>query len=324
MLSRGLRRAMLFGLAAILLASCSGDDDGGTVPTGTAATAATETVDDGPWDIVYEARAGSTTDVWTINPVTGESTQVTNDGGVSSHPAWSPDRSRIIYVSDRDVRPKRNVYTVNPDGSDVQRLTTAANVDHWSPKYSPDSMQITYVEVVPGEGSYLTLMDADGSNQRRLTEAYRFLEFPAWTRDGEEIYFAAIEVGGGDIDIFAVDVATKAVTTIVSTPAADVCPHFTRDGKILTYASSAPDDSSNTDLFARELPFDSHTDIGDDKRLTTDPGFDDYSNTSPDDKQFVYLSRRDGNAELYLMDADGENETRLTNTPDVDENVPDW
>ncbi len=38
----------------------------------------------------------------------------------------------------------------------------------------------------------------------------------------------------------------------------------------------------------------------------------------------MFLSRRDGNAELYLMDAEGENERRLTFTPDLHENVPDW
>src|SRR5262249_19952573 len=44
---------------------------------------------------------------------------------------------------------------------------------------------------------------------------------------------------------------------------------------------------------------------------------------SPDGSKIVFVSRRDGNAELYLMDADGTNQTRLSNTPE-NEASPSW
>jgi Tol biopolymer transport system component len=274
--------------------------------------------------IVYEARDATSTNVWVVDPDSGETTQLTFDPGNSGHPAWKPDYSRIIFTSDRGGIPQRNLFTMNPDGTDVQRLTTDDVSDHWAPKYSPDMTQITFVEVTPEEGSYMVLMSADGTNQRRITASFRFAEFPAWTRDGKLIYFAAIQEPRNNIDIFSVDPVTLEVKAIVQTDASDVCPHFSRDGQTLTYASSPPDEPDNTDLFARSTPFDDHTDIGDDLRLTEDPGFDDYTNPSPDDKTHVFLSRRDGNTELYLMDPDGENERRLTFTPDLHENVPDW
>ena len=36
---------------------------------------------------------------------------------------------------------------------------------------------------------------------------------------------------------------------------------------------------------------------------------------SPDGKQIIFYSTRDGNAELYVMNADGSNQTRLTDNP---------
>jgi TolB protein len=150
------------------------------------------------------------------------------------------------------------------------------------------------------------------------------MEFPAWTRDGKEIFFAGISSTRNNIDLYAFDLATNETRVIVQTNGPDVCPHFSRDGMRMTYASMAEGEANNMDLFAREFPFDSHTDLGDDLRLTDDPLFDDYSNASPDDGSYVYLSRRDGNTELYLMDRDGGNERRLTTTPDLEENVPDW
>ena len=307
-------------------AACSsGDDPVGTpTPETPAATAVIGTPTSVVQEqlIVYESRAGGFTEVWTVDANTGATTQITHDNAVSGHPAWSPDYARIIFSSNREDR--RNLYTMKADGSDIQRLTNDPNADHWAPKYSPDGSQVTYVEVTEGDGSYLAIVNVDGNEARRVTGEYRFAEFPVWTRDGKSIYFAAIEVGKNSIDIFSVDPATMEVKTIVQTVSADVCPHFSRDGTRLTYASAAPGDPGNTDLFAREAPFDTHTDIGDDLRLTDDPGFDDYSNPSPDDQSYVFVSRRDGNTELYLMDRDGDNERRLTFTADAEENVPDW
>jgi Tol biopolymer transport system component len=316
-------------LVSLVIAGCSDDDNGGatssvTAPAATADAASPTQEPPQSRPIVYEASDRSSTNVWVVDADTAATTQLTFDEGDSGHPAWAPDYSRIIYSSNRGGTVRRNLYTIKLDGSDVQRLTESNAADHWAPKYSPDMTQITFVEVVPAEGSYLVLMNADGTEQRRITGRYRFAEFPAWTRDGREIYFAAIEEGRNNIDIYAVDLESEEVRVIVQTDASDVCPHFTRDGQILTYASAAPGEPENTDLFARSLPFDGHTDLGDDVRLTDDPAFDDYSNTSPDDQTFVFLSRRDGNTELYLMDRDGGNERRLTFTPDLHENVPDW
>ena len=45
---------------------------------------------------------------------------------------------------------------------------------------------------------------------------------------------------------------------------------------------------------------------------------------SPDGTRIVFASARDGNLELYVMDADGRNVRRLTETPDLAENSPSW
>jgi Tol biopolymer transport system component len=45
---------------------------------------------------------------------------------------------------------------------------------------------------------------------------------------------------------------------------------------------------------------------------------------SPDGRRIAFKSRRNGNNELYVMDADGSDETRLTNSPNVSEGQPSW
>jgi len=158
-----------------------------------------------------------------------------------------------------------------------------------------------------------------------LRGPFRFVEFPSWKRDGSQIYFSAIEQDRNDADIYSIDLATRQVTARISTPAADVCPHFTHDGKFLTYASIDPAEGyeGNVDVFRHDLASDDTSGTAD-QRLTDAEGHDDYANPSPDDKQYVFISNREGNFDLYLMDADGSHQRRLASTPDARENVPDW
>jgi TolB protein len=90
----------------------------------------------------------------------------------------------------------------------------------------------------------------------------------------------------------------------------------------MLYASVA-EGEDHLDIFSRDVAS-GNREQAQDRRLTDEPGKDDYSNPSPDGEAIVFLTERDGNPELYLMDADGSDQRRLTTTPDVRENVPDW
>ena len=294
--------------------------------------------------IVYEARAAdNATNVWTIDAKTGASKQLTFGKSFDGNPGWSPDHRRIIFSSDRDsARNMDDIYVMDAAGGNVRRLTDTPDVTEWSAKFSPDGARISYV-AGSGGAYYLSLMDADGSDQQHAAGPYKFAEFPSWRRDGKQVSFSAIEQGRNDADIYSYDIETHEVKTQISTPAADVCPHFTYDGKTLTYASVAPGDENegNVDLFAHDLSSDD-TSGAHDARLTGDPGVDDYGNPSPDDKTIVFISNREGGGEayegyledrdaptdstndLYLMDRDGKNQRRLSDTPGLRENVPDW
>jgi len=57
--------------------------------------------------------------------------------------------------------------------------------------------------------------------------------------------------------------------------------------------------------------------------LTNNPGSDRYPSWSPDGKKIVFNSHRDGNMEVYVMNADGSNQRNLTNNPGGDRN-PSW
>jgi TolB protein len=57
---------------------------------------------------------------------------------------------------------------------------------------------------------------------------------------------------------------------------------------------------------------------GSDPKCLADTGYDSYPALSPDSTQIVFASSRDGNGEIYMINADGSGLTRLTNNPATD------
>jgi TolB protein len=58
-------------------------------------------------------------------------------------------------------------------------------------------------------------------------------------------------------------------------------------------------------------------------RLTAQASIDMYPQVSPDARQIVFVSDRDGDYDLYLMEADGDNLRQLTQN-DVTDRIPSW
>ena len=119
------------------------------------------------------------------------------------------------------------------------------------------------------------------------------------------------------------------------------CSAYRPDGKKIIYASSHLDpDLSNTEEAERQRQaedartgrhrryqwdfdpwmeiFEANPDGGDLRQLTHAKGYDAEGSYSPDGKQIVFCSDRDGDPDLYIMDTDGGNVRQLTNTPGYD------
>ncbi len=62
----------------------------------------------------------------------------------------------------------------------------------------------------------------------------------------------------------------------------------------------------------------------DQTRLTSNSAADRYPSWSPDGSKITFASNRDGNNEIYVMDADGSNQVNLTNNVWGNDNAPDW
>ncbi len=101
----------------------------------------------------------------------------------------------IIFDSDKDnnVEGEFDIYRMNPDGSQIRRLTNNSPINDFGGEQSPDGRSIAFVSVGrPGDelgDAQIYLMDADGSNMRQLTRASGNNSGPTWSPDGRKILF---------------------------------------------------------------------------------------------------------------------------------------
>ena len=196
----------------------------------------------------------SSYEIFTANLDGSDLQQLTESPGYDAEATLHPDGSRIVFTSSRDG--DLEIYTMNPDGSDVTRLTHTPGYDG-GPFFSPDGTKICYRSDHP-EGEDLEtaqellsrglvrpstmdiwVMDADGSNQRQVTDLGRASFGPYFTPDSKRIVFASnFESSPREFDIYMVELDGSNLERVTYTESFDGFPIFSPDGKNFVWGSN--------------------------------------------------------------------------------------
>jgi TolB protein len=135
---------------------------------------------DGQQEVFVRRDANGVAQLHVRNVNSERSRQITAFTRDSYDPAWSPTGEWIAFVSSNPGNDE--IYRVTPDGSIVERLTY--NNWEWDkhPTWSPDGKQIVFFSNREVGRTQLWIMNADGSNQRRLLVSEFDDMYPVWTR----------------------------------------------------------------------------------------------------------------------------------------------
>ncbi|MFN8578737.1 MAG: CsgG/HfaB family protein [Candidatus Sericytochromatia bacterium] len=114
--------------------------------------------------IAYSAKVGKTWQIFLVD-INGDKVQQLTTEGNNTSPNWSPDGTKIAFISDRDDYEK--VYTMNSNSSNQRKLTYGEN-DEESPIWSPDGTKIAFMSIINKKGK-VSVIDTNGTNQRVLT-----------------------------------------------------------------------------------------------------------------------------------------------------------
>jgi TolB protein len=182
--------AVLTLTAALALGACG--EDGPTFPSGTPAELAKggsgkgKGVKPGSDRIVYTHKhADGFLDLYTMNSNGSNVTRLLPFSGYSNwDPRWTPDHSRIVFLSNRTGSAK--VFIMDASGTNPVQLTQGSCNDR-NPAPSPDGTRIAFQRPCVGGGIFV--VNVDGSGLAQVTYDWGDQQ-PTWTPDGTYIYFA--------------------------------------------------------------------------------------------------------------------------------------
>jgi Tol biopolymer transport system component len=132
-----------------------------------------------------DSQTGGVSEIHVMDADGSNIRKLTDIGGVNWDPAWSPDGQMLVFSHLED---SWSLYTVNADGSGLRSLDAAGS--GWKPAWSPDGTQIAFASDRTGNWN-IYVMEADGSNPRRLTPGNDNGFEPVWSPDGSRIAFAS-------------------------------------------------------------------------------------------------------------------------------------
>lgn len=187
-------------------------------------------------------------DLYTIPRAGGTATRLTSGMALDLQPVFSPDGTRILFVSDRSGN--ENLWMIDADGSNPRPLTTERGDFHFDdPEWSPDG---EYVLVrkneagSPNAGRRAWLIHLSGGTGMELAENAEGIGF-RWGPDGRYVYFRgtegreAVSLRGNGLperaQIMRLDRRTGDVASMTTIPSGAARPAISPDGEWMVYVA---------------------------------------------------------------------------------------
>jgi len=217
----------------------------------------------------------------------------------------SADGARVAFV--KVVGGFSQIYTMNPDGTDVEALPgQSASANNTDPASSPDGTKIAFTSNSSGNLD-VWVIGLDGSGLTQLTTDPGADSAPAWSPGGATIAYQSDT--GGNLNVWLMNANGSGQHHLTTNPASDSQPAWFPTGSRVAFQSNR---SGNSDIWAINSNGTSLT------HVTTSTAPDTQPSVGTGGGTIAFTSRRNGNTDIYTVPAAGGTNTRVTSNAAVD------
>jgi len=312
-------------LAAMALTSCGGGSQETNKPANfTPSITFMKEDSDGFWQ------------TWVANKDLSNQVKLTNESADSGWAVWKPGGDKLAFESNHtdpdpdDTNAINDIFTMNPDGSGIVKLTHSDDVSD-TPDWSPDGSRIAFGSD-RSDGAWrreIHVMDADGTNVRRLTtlpEKAVLDSQPRFSPDGRRLVFTRFisEEHPEESALFTVRLDGGGLKRLTPWGMGAGDADWSPDGKKLAF-EAFPEYGTYGDIFTIDA------DDGQQPTNLTENELGVGGSSDPvwsaDGKKILFVSKHSFGDEsgigLATMNPDGTDRHHISSNPE-DEHQPDW
>jgi TolB protein len=222
-------------------------------------------------------------------------------------PAWSPDGTRLAYVSLENKKPVVYIQTM---ATGQRRVLANFRGSNSAPAWAPDGRRLA-VTLTKDGGSQIFLINPDGTGVQRLLASGSIDTEASFTPDGKALLFSSDR--GGTPQIYRLTIATGAIERMTFEGAHNVSPHATPDGKgfVFVRREGGRFMIAIQDYATRQVQV-----------LTPGP-LDESPSIAPNSKLIIYAAQQGSRGILAGVSSDGRVKQRLV-SPAADVREPAW
>jgi TolB protein len=222
-------------------------------------------------------------------------------------PAWSPDGTKIAYVS---FEKKKPVVFIQSLVSGQRSVLANYKGNNSAPAWSPDGKRLAIV-LTHGANSQIYTINENGTGLKQLTQSSAIDTEPVWSPDGNSIYFTSDR--GGAPQIYRVGISGGQPQRITFEGAYNSSPHFSPDGKLLAFIKR---EQGRFRVALQEL-------ASGQVQILSETSKDESPSFAPNGRMILYATSINGRGTLAAVSSDGRVKQRLSETSgDVRE--PAW
>lgn len=222
-------------------------------------------------------------------------------------PAWSPDGTKLAYVS---FEAKKPVVYVHDLASGRRHVAANFKGSNSAPAWSPDGKQLAVVLTKDGS-SQLYVVNADGSGVRRIATSSGIDTEPRWAPDGQYIYFTSDR--GGSPQIYRTASSGGNTERVTFEGSYNVTPRLSPDGRSMAFITR---NNGRFQLALMDL-------ASKQTQILTDSTKDESPSFAPNGRMILYATEIGGRGVLAAVSSDGRVKQKLS-VQAADVREPAW